>query len=39
MLIVTISDIVWFKYYPMEAGLFVDLENRTKKDKQQIELV
>jgi hypothetical protein len=29
MMLATILDIVWFKYYPMEAGIFVDLKGRT----------
>lgn len=39
MMLAAILDIVWFKYYPMEAGIFVDLEGRTNQDKQQIEQV
>jgi len=39
MLIATILDIVWLKYYPMEAGIFIDLEERTNRDKQQIERI
>ena len=37
MMLATILDIIWFNYYPMEAGIFVDLESRTNQDKKLIE--
>lgn len=28
----TIADIVWYKYYPMEVGIFVNMSERTLQD-------
>jgi hypothetical protein len=32
MAVATILDVVWFKYYPMEANIFVDVSSRSIKD-------
>lgn len=39
MMVATILDVVWFKYYPMEAGIFVDISGRSIQDKTLIKRI